>query len=101
MKHKLPHAYSNDSGSLCSLRIPKRHLKLVKCKCSYLPQLPFQGISCVGTFLTLYILGIGRGIALKLAECGAKVVAISRTQEDLDSLKKQVQICYMQGQFSL
>lgn len=33
--------------------------------------------------------GIGRCIALKLAKCGAKVVAISRTKEDLDSLKKQ------------
>ena len=34
--------------------------------------------------------GIGRGIAIKLAECGARVVAISRTKEDLDSLKEQV-----------
>ena len=35
-------------------------------------------------------IGIGRGIALKLEECGAQVVAISRTQTDLDSLKQQV-----------
>ena len=35
-------------------------------------------------------LGIGRAIAVKLAECGASVVAISRTQEDLDTLKEQV-----------
>lgn len=34
--------------------------------------------------------GIGRGIAINLAECGAQVVAISRTQADLDSLKQQV-----------
>lgn len=34
--------------------------------------------------------GIGRGMALKLAECGAQVVAVSRTQKDLDSLKEQV-----------
>ena len=34
--------------------------------------------------------GIGRGIAVKLAELGAKVVAVSRTQEDLDSLQKEV-----------
>lgn len=33
--------------------------------------------------------GIGRGIALKLAACGAQVVAISRTQSDLDSLKQE------------
>ncbi|BFZ17923.1 hypothetical protein BsWGS_20962 [Bradybaena similaris] len=33
--------------------------------------------------------GIGRSIALKLVECGAKTVALSRTQEDLDSLKKE------------
>ncbi|XP_015914532.1 L-xylulose reductase-like [Parasteatoda tepidariorum] len=30
--------------------------------------------------------GIGRGIALKLVECGADVVAVSRTQSDLDEL---------------
>ena len=34
--------------------------------------------------------GIGRGIAIKLAELGAKVVAVCRTQEDLDSLQKEV-----------
>lgn len=34
--------------------------------------------------------GIGRGIAVKLAELGAKVHAISRTQADLDSLKQEV-----------
>lgn len=34
--------------------------------------------------------GIGRGVAVKLAECGAKVIAISRTQADLDNLKQEV-----------
>lgn len=34
--------------------------------------------------------GIGRGIAIKLAQLGAKVHAISRTQADLDSLKEEV-----------
>ena len=44
-------------------------------------------VCCVAQFSYL---GIGRAIAVKLAECGASVVAISRTQEDLDSLKEQV-----------
>ncbi|XP_015914540.1 L-xylulose reductase isoform X2 [Parasteatoda tepidariorum] len=30
--------------------------------------------------------GIGKNIAIKLAECGAEVIAISRTQSDLDDL---------------
>ncbi|XP_060584960.1 L-xylulose reductase-like [Ruditapes philippinarum] len=34
--------------------------------------------------------GIGRAIAVKLANLGAQVYAISRTQTDLDSLKQQV-----------
>ena len=34
--------------------------------------------------------GIGRAIAIKLAECGAQVVGISRTKEDLDSLEREV-----------
>ena len=34
--------------------------------------------------------GIGRGIALRLAYMGALVHAISRTESDLDSLKKRV-----------
>ncbi|XP_055937592.1 L-xylulose reductase-like [Argiope bruennichi] len=33
--------------------------------------------------------GIGRALALKLADCGAEVVAVSRTQSDLDALKKE------------
>ncbi|XP_072030085.1 L-xylulose reductase-like [Amphiura filiformis] len=34
--------------------------------------------------------GIGRVTATKLAECGARVIALSRTQADLDSLKQEV-----------
>ncbi|KAL3870397.1 hypothetical protein ACJMK2_038465 [Sinanodonta woodiana] len=34
--------------------------------------------------------GIGRGILKKLAECGAECVALSKTQENLDSLKNEV-----------
>ena len=36
--------------------------------------------------------GIGRGIAIRLAELGAAVIAVSRTKEDLDSLKIEVSI---------
>lgn len=34
--------------------------------------------------------GIGRVTAVLLAQCGAEVVAVSRTQADLDSLKREV-----------
>ncbi|KAK3581450.1 hypothetical protein CHS0354_031774 [Potamilus streckersoni] len=34
--------------------------------------------------------GIGREIIKKLAKCGAECIALSRTQEDLDSLKTEV-----------
>ncbi|KAL3870400.1 hypothetical protein ACJMK2_038468 [Sinanodonta woodiana] len=34
--------------------------------------------------------GLGRGIVKKLAECGAECVALSRTQDNLDSLKNEV-----------
>jgi len=34
--------------------------------------------------------GIGRSIAKMLVECGAEVIALSRTQADLDSLKEEV-----------
>ena len=37
-----------------------------------------------------FSLGIGRGITVELSKCGAKVVALSRTKADLDSLKQQV-----------
>ena len=40
----------------------------------------------------LSVEGIGRAIVVKLANLGAKVYAISRTQADLDSLKQQVRI---------
>lgn len=35
-------------------------------------------------------IGIGRCIALKLSNLGAKDYAVSRTEADLDSLKKEV-----------
>lgn len=34
--------------------------------------------------------GIGREVAHVLSKCGAHVIAISRSQEDLDSLKKEI-----------
>ena len=40
--------------------------------------------------LFLIFPGMGRAIAVKLAELGAKVFGISRTQEDLDGLKTEV-----------
>jgi len=40
----------------------------------------------------LYGSGIGRAIAVKLAELGAKVYGISRTQADLDGLRTQVSL---------
>ncbi|GBM87016.1 hypothetical protein AVEN_9264-1, partial [Araneus ventricosus] len=40
---------------------------------------------------------IGRALTLKLAECGAEVVAVSRTLSDLESLKEEVRHseCYL------
>ena len=35
--------------------------------------------------------GIGRGIALGLAECGADVVAVARRQEDVDAVAREVE----------
>ncbi len=35
--------------------------------------------------------GIGRGIALALADCGADVVAIARRQDDVDAVAKEVE----------
>ena len=40
--------------------------------------------------LYLVLQGIGKATAILLAECGANVIALSRTQSDLDSLKTQV-----------
>lgn len=34
--------------------------------------------------------GIGRAVAKELAKSGAQVIALSRTQADLDSLKEEV-----------
>lgn len=34
--------------------------------------------------------GIGRATCVALAKCGAEVIAFSRTQSDLDSLKNEV-----------
>ena len=36
------------------------------------------------------MVGIGRGTVKGLVECGAEVIAVSRTQADLDSLQKEV-----------
>ena len=66
---KLSHAYSNDPCNMCSLKKPKRInlfnrpmdtlLKLVKTKCSSLPQLPWQHKEFLyrNFFDLVYILG--------------------------------------------
>ena len=36
--------------------------------------------------------GIGRAVVKALAQCGAEVIAFSRTQADLDSLKTEVRL---------
>ena len=36
--------------------------------------------------------GIGRALVKALAQCGAEVIAFSRTQTDLDSLKIEVNL---------
>ena len=36
--------------------------------------------------------GIGRAVAMALHKLGANTVALSRTQEDLDTLKQQVRL---------
>ena len=41
-------------------------------------------------FKYLSFSGIGRDTAKKLIEYGAEVIALSRTQSDLDSLQKEV-----------
>ena len=38
--------------------------------------------------------GIGRALVKALAQCGAEVIAFSRTQSDLDSLKHEVKILF-------
>lgn len=39
-----------------------------------------------------YVAGIGRAVVKALAQCGAEVIAFSRTQADLESLKEEVSI---------
>lgn len=41
-------------------------------------------------FFLFLLKGIGRSTAKMLVECGAEVIALSRTQADLDSLKEEV-----------
>ena len=40
--------------------------------------------------LTMFLAGIGRAVVKALAQCGAEVIAFSRTQADLDSLREEV-----------
>jgi len=47
-------------------------------------------VQCRTICIKLHPAGIGRAIAVRLAELGAKVIGISRTQADLESLVKQV-----------
>jgi len=41
--------------------------------------------------------GIGRGIALAFAECGADVVAVARRQEDVDAVAEEVRALGRKG----
>lgn len=45
---------------------------------------------CVCVLQTCCLAGIGKATALALVSCGAKVIAVTRTQADLDVLIKQV-----------
>ena len=49
-----------------------------------------QGVSKEVLNVYLIFPGIGRDLAVRLAEYGAHVIAVCRTQADLDSLKQQV-----------
>lgn len=49
--------------------------------------------NCKKLLLVYCILGIGKGLCIELEKNGAEVFAISRTQEDLNELKKQVFKC--------
>ena len=47
-------------------------------------------ISTLSLYLWLHPnAGIGRATVLALVKCGAEVIALSRTEEDLQSLKKE------------
>lgn len=39
--------------------------------------------------------GIGRAVAVQLSHAGAQVVAVSRTQTDLESLQKEVEAAWL------
>ena len=39
-----------------------------------------------------YVSGIGREVATMLVKCGAEVIALSRTQADLDTLRAEVSL---------
>lgn len=39
--------------------------------------------------------GIGRAVAVRLSHAGAQVVAVSRTQADLESLQKEVEAAWL------
>lgn len=46
---------------------------------------------CASLYLEVFChLGIGRATTLALAHCGAKVVAVTRSQADLNSLLQEV-----------
>ena len=58
--------------------------------------------STVRTVVSFHIslpTGIGRATAKALAKYGGEVIALSRTQADLDSLKEEVQTCCSKWQF--
>ena len=40
--------------------------------------------------LAAFLAGIGRAVVKALVQCGAEVIAFSRTQADLDSLREEV-----------
>lgn len=44
-------------------------------------------------YLNIDAAGIGRAVVEALSQCGAEVIAFSRTQADLDSLKQDVSAC--------
>ena len=55
--------------------------------CTAILRRKYLCLACTGVIA----IGIGCATAKFLAKCGADVIALSRTQADLDSLKKEVQ----------